>query len=228
MAFLRRHFLRRSEGKRLSTVADAQLIGGSTRQPRRRAGSGLSSLFSQARHSAFFPSTSANISDPVEVEKPRRDKSNAHAQSVDWLSRLGTPNPAQKTHIFVDLRTFAGGSPVVALKERLDAQAVADAKASAFAEAAAVLAAAKLASESSNPSCVNSNGNASATGCKSPGRNSSASRDVRPIFSSPKTISDSTVFSSDSGGSGGSRDCSKQPETSVVGELESPPIPPVR
>ncbi|TPP61522.1 Tensin [Fasciola gigantica] len=229
MAFLRRHFLRRSEGKRLSSVADAQLIGGSTRQPRHRPGAGLSGLFSQVRHSAFFPSATTNISDPIEVEKPRRDQPDTHTPSSDWLGLLGTPNPTQKTHIFVDLRTFAGGSPVVALKERLDAQAVADAKASAFAEAAAVLAAAKLASESSNSSCTNSNKNASGNSCHSPRSNTRPSRDLYPILSSSTAVPDSIICSNGSGGRGGNWDGLKQvSETSGINEPESPPVPPVR
>ncbi|VDP87830.1 unnamed protein product [Echinostoma caproni] len=232
MAFLRRHFLRRSEGKRLSAVADAQQIGGSTRQPRRRPGAGLSGLFSQARHSAFFPSTTTTttvtISDVKETDEVHRDQSDT--SSTDWLGRISSTTPQQKPHIFVDLRTFAGGSPVVALKEILDAQAVADAKASAFAEAAAVLAAAKLASESSNssaPSCVSGSANASATSCSKPRTSASNSRDHFPISSSATTIANSAISSDGNGGSGnGSR---QQSRVNIsTDEPESAPVPPVR
>ncbi|KAG5447780.1 hypothetical protein CSKR_106816 [Clonorchis sinensis] len=133
--FRRRHFLRMSEGaKRFSGISDAQIVGGSTRQPKRRQDRGLASLFSSSRHSSFFPNTGSSKEPNV----------------PDLLELLSAQNSPPKPHIFLDLRTFAGGSPVVALKERLDAQAVADAKACAFAEAAAVLAAAKEATGGPN------------------------------------------------------------------------------
>ncbi|KER26085.1 hypothetical protein T265_14080 [Opisthorchis viverrini] len=133
--FRRRHFLRMSEGgKRFSGISDAQIVGGSTRQPKRRQDRGLAGLFSSSRHSSFFPNTG----------------SSKEPNAPDLLELLSAQNSPPKPHIFLDLRTFAGGSPVVALKERLDAQAVADAKACAFAEAAAVLAAAKEATGGPN------------------------------------------------------------------------------
>nr|CAH8832604.1 unnamed protein product [Trichobilharzia regenti] len=143
LAFLRRHFLRRSEGKGSESAKNVR--GGSARQPRLRQGTTLSSLLSSARHSAFFPSSTSCVIDSGNVI-PETSKSQETPDVSDVLNNL---NPTRRPPIFVDLRTFAGGSPVVALKERLDAQAIADAKASAFAEAAAVLAAAKQVSSQS-------------------------------------------------------------------------------
>ncbi|KAK4474170.1 hypothetical protein MN116_003470 [Schistosoma mekongi] len=144
LAFLRRHFLRRSEGK--GSENSKNVRGGSARQPRLRQGSTLSNLLSSARHSSFFPSSSSYVIDNTNIP-PKTSKSQETSNVSDILS---SPTPARRPPIFVDLRTFAGGSPVVALKERLDAQAIADAKASAFAEAAAVLAAAKQVSSRSS------------------------------------------------------------------------------
>ncbi|CAH8473550.1 unnamed protein product [Heterobilharzia americana] len=143
LAFLRRHFLRRSEGK--GSDNSRNVLGGSARQPRLRHGTTLSNLLSSARHSAFFPSSSNCVIDSANVI-PKTSNSQETPDVSDVLNNL---NPTRRPPIFVDLRTFAGGSPVVALKERLDAQAIADAKASAFAEAAAVLAAAKQVSSQS-------------------------------------------------------------------------------
>ncbi|CAH8455589.1 unnamed protein product [Schistosoma turkestanicum] len=145
LAFLRRNFLRRSEGK--GSENSKNVRGGSARQPRLRQGSTLSNLLSSARHSSFFPSSSS-----CAIESTHIPKTSQPQEIPDVSDTLSTPNPTRRPPIFVDLRTFAGGSPVVALKERLDAQAIADAKASAFAEAAAVLAAAKqVSSRSSAP-----------------------------------------------------------------------------
>ncbi|KAH8852347.1 Tensin-4 [Schistosoma japonicum] len=144
LAFLRRHFLRRSEGK--GSENSKNVRGGSARQPRLRQGSTLSNLLSSARHSSFFPSSSSYVIDNTNIP-PKTSKSQETSNVSDILS---SPTPIRRPPIFVDLRTFAGGSPVVALKERLDAQAIADAKASAFAEAAAVLAAAKQVSSRSS------------------------------------------------------------------------------
>lgn len=139
--FRRRQFLRRDDiEKRLSGISDAQILGGSTRQPKRRPCLGWTGLFASTRHSAFIPTTHV-----VKGTEPS-----------DLLELINAQKSPNKPHIFVDLRTFAGGSPVVALKERLDAQAVANAKASAFAEAAAVLAAAKQASARSSTSSQDS------------------------------------------------------------------------
>ncbi|CAH8459652.1 unnamed protein product [Schistosoma guineensis] len=143
LAFLRRHFLRRSEGK--GSENPKNVCGGSARQPRLRQGSTLSNLLSSARHSSFFPSSSSCVIDSTNI----LPKTSQSQETPDVSDILNTPNPTRRPPIFVDLRTFAGGSPVVALKERLDAQAIADAKASAFAEAAAVLAAAKQVSSRS-------------------------------------------------------------------------------
>ncbi|VEL08589.1 unnamed protein product, partial [Protopolystoma xenopodis] len=198
LAFLRRNFLRRSDGQfsrspasaKASSPASAAICinttttatannqlcensteigrvgfkktvtgGGSQRQPAtRRQHTSLSSLFS--RQSAFFPS--AGLGPTSDGFEPCSARQNGIA--IGWpyplaSSRLQTAGrnaggqeveppglrEQRLPHILFDLQTFAGGSPVVALKERLDAQAAAEARASAFAEVEAVLAAAKQA-----------------------------------------------------------------------------------
>ncbi|CAL8071968.1 unnamed protein product [Calicophoron daubneyi] len=193
LVFLRRHFLRRSEGKR---TPDPQILGGSTRQPRRRQGNSLASLFSAARHSAFFPSSTVKEPEPSQLSDPS-----------DLGDASSSETPLRVSHIFFDLRTFSGGSPVVALKERLDAQAIAEAKASACAEAAAVLAAAKLASERA--------AHAPAPPATPPRSTESVRPEIYPIVNSSPS-------STDSRGSGVFR---------MAGEENSdpaPPPPPVR
>ncbi|KAF6776763.1 hypothetical protein AHF37_03224 [Paragonimus kellicotti] len=174
-----------------------QILGGSTRQPRRRQGLSWTNLFASTRHSAFIPGaafgTDREAPDLLEILSAQR-------------------SPQKQPHIFVDLRTFAGGSPVVALKERLDAQAVADAKANAFAEAAAVLAAAKQASE-----CTSS---------------PSRSDEVLPSRVTPVPVPVVTSTSPCSTTTGliatTTASTHNEPNVSVHESVESPPTPPVR
>ncbi|KAF5403246.1 Tensin-4 [Paragonimus heterotremus] len=196
-AFRRRHFLHRGMENRFSGIADMQILGGSTRQPKRRQGLSWTNLFASTRHSAFIP----GVASGTDREAP---------DLLDILSAQRSPQ--KQPHIFVDLRTFAGGSPVVALKERLDAQAVADAKANAFAEAAAVLAAAKQASE-----CTNS-----------PSRPdevlpSRVTPVAIPVVTSTSPCSTTTGFIATT-----TAPTHNEPNVCLQESAESPPTPPVR
>ncbi|KAF8561105.1 hypothetical protein P879_08486, partial [Paragonimus westermani] len=199
VAFRRRHFLRRGAENRFSGIADMQILGGSTRQPRRRQGLSWTNLFASTRHSAFIPGVASGID----------------REAPDLLEILSAQrSPQKQPHIFVDLRTFAGGSPVVALKERLDAQAVADAKANAFAEAAAVLAAAKQASEcTSSPIRSDEVLSSQVTPLPIPVATSTS-----PCSSTTGIINTTTTTAS----------THNEPNVSAHESAESPPTPPVR